>query len=84
MIPILHLGVNLKIRNRIFIGNICLTPNGTHVARYNGSYMKINNKRELIPEMTYIGREGDVELWQKEKLMKNGEYKFIIKKIKIN
>lgn len=84
MIPILHLGILLKIRNRIFIGNICLTPNGAYVARYNDSYMKINNKRELIPEVTYIGREGDVELWQKEKLMKNGEYKYVIKKNKIN
>lgn len=84
MIPILHLGVNLKIRNRIFIGNICLTPNGAHVARYNDSYMKIKNKRELIPEMTYIGKEGGFELWRKEQLDKNGEYKYVIKKIKIN
>ena len=84
MIPILHLGVELKVRGQSFIGNICVTPNGTHVARYGDSYMKINNKRELIQGAEYLGREGANEIWRKEIVDKNGDCKYIIKKIKIS
>lgn len=83
-IPILHLGVKLKVRGRSFNGNICITPNGTHVARYGDSYMEINNKRELIQGAEYLGREGANEIWRKETKNREGDYRYTIKKIKIN
>ena len=84
MIPILYTGVKLKTKNREFIGNICITPNGTHVTRYGDSYMKVNDKRELIQGIEYMGREGTNEIWRKEIKNKDGDYKYMIKKIKIS
>jgi hypothetical protein len=84
MIPILYTGVKLKTKNREFIGNICITPNGTHVARYGTGYIKVNDKRELIQGMQYIEREGTNEIWRKEIKDKYGYCKYVIKKVKIN
>ena len=84
MIPILYTGVKLKTKNREFIGNICITPNGTHVAKYGTGYMKVNDKRELIQGTAYLGREGTNEIWRKEIKNKDGDYKYMIEKIKIS
>jgi len=63
---------------RKYLGNICITPNGSRVTRDALGYVKVNAKNVITNRyLNYVGNEAGCEIWKHEKKNKNGEYKIV-------
>lgn len=83
MVGIVKTGIIAKRNGRQFKTNLCETPNGTLVANCGIGYFKVNSKYELTGKSWYVGSEKGYEIWQEDKLDKDGYYKIREKKVKI-
>ena len=83
MVAIANTGIVVKCNNRNILTNICITPNGTRIAKIGGFYFKVNNNNTVTScKKWYVGNDKGFEIWQSEKLI-NGYYKIVESKKKI-
>lgn len=83
MVLIEKCGIVASNNGRKFKTNLCSTPNGILIVSCGCFYRRVNTKMEVVGESWYIGTENGFELWQYEKMGKDGFYKVVTKKVKI-